>query len=159
MALQTGSPAINASDNTCAPAYDQRGPGFPRIVGGNIDIGTLEVQNIGGLAVSGFPAATRARVPGSLMVTALNPDGTPDTGYTGTVHFTSSDPQAVLPADATLSNGTGRFSATPKTVGYQPITATDTKTATITGAASKHENRVGPTSYIGSGSVAIHRYE
>jgi hypothetical protein len=42
MALLAGSPAINAGDNTGAPAYDQRGPGFPRSFGGAIDIGAFE---------------------------------------------------------------------------------------------------------------------
>jgi hypothetical protein len=44
MALLPGSPAINAGDPTDAPAYDQRGPGFPRLVNGHIDIGAFEVQ-------------------------------------------------------------------------------------------------------------------
>lgn len=44
MAPLPGSPCIDAGDNTNAPDYDQRGPGFPRIVGGTIDIGALEVQ-------------------------------------------------------------------------------------------------------------------
>ncbi len=44
MALLAGSPAIDAGDNTDAPEWDQRGPGFPRIVNGNIDIGAFEVQ-------------------------------------------------------------------------------------------------------------------
>jgi len=44
-ALLTGpnSPAINAGDNSDAPPFDQRGSGFPRIVGGTIDIGTFEL--------------------------------------------------------------------------------------------------------------------
>jgi predicted outer membrane repeat protein len=45
MALLPGSPAIDAGDNTGAPAYDQRGPGYPRIVNSTIDIGAFEVQN------------------------------------------------------------------------------------------------------------------
>src|SRR5262249_47904347 len=45
-ALLPGSPALDAGDNTGAPAFDQRGPGFPRIVGGTIDIGAFEVQPI-----------------------------------------------------------------------------------------------------------------
>src|SRR5262249_30242764 len=45
MALLPGSPAIDAGDNTGAPDWDQRGPGFPRIVNGVIDIGAFEVQN------------------------------------------------------------------------------------------------------------------
>ena len=44
MAPQCGSPAIDAGDNTDAPEWDQRGPGFPRIVNGVIDIGAYEVQ-------------------------------------------------------------------------------------------------------------------
>jgi hypothetical protein len=44
MALLPGSPAIDAGDNTGAPDFDQRGPGFPRIVNGIIDIGAFEVQ-------------------------------------------------------------------------------------------------------------------
>ena len=48
------------------------------------------------------------------------------TGYTGTVHFTSTDLQAGLPADATLTNGVGFFAVTLKTAGNQTITATDT---------------------------------
>ncbi len=45
IALLPGSPAIDAGDNTDAPEWDQRGPGFPRIVNGTIDIGAFEVQS------------------------------------------------------------------------------------------------------------------
>ncbi len=52
MALQAGSPAINAGDNALAVdsngqalVYDQRGSGYPRIVGGTVDIGAYEVQD------------------------------------------------------------------------------------------------------------------
>jgi hypothetical protein len=44
MALLPGSPCINAGDNTAAPANDQRGAGFNRIVNGKADIGAFEVQ-------------------------------------------------------------------------------------------------------------------
>src|SRR5262249_3908592 len=44
-----GSRAIDAGDNTDAPPWDQRGPGFPRIVNGVIDIGAFEVQEGGAL--------------------------------------------------------------------------------------------------------------
>ena len=45
-ALLTGSPAINAGDPNFAPPplYDQRGPGYDRVVGGRIDIGSFELQ-------------------------------------------------------------------------------------------------------------------
>jgi fibronectin type 3 domain-containing protein len=86
------------------------------------------------LAVQGFPPSTTAGVPGTFTVTAMDAFGNVATGYTGTVHFTSTDPQAVLPADATLTNGTGTFSATLKTAGSQSLTATDTVNNTITGS-------------------------
>jgi hypothetical protein len=41
-ALRPGSPALDAGDNTGAPAFDQRGSGFPRIVNGAVDIGAFE---------------------------------------------------------------------------------------------------------------------
>ena len=52
MALLPASPAIDAGDNTDAPDWDQRGPGYPRIVNGIIDIGAFEVQDSGGRATS-----------------------------------------------------------------------------------------------------------
>jgi hypothetical protein len=88
-------------------------------------------------AVTGFPSPTTAGVAGSFTVTALNADGTVNTGYTGTVHFSSSDPHAVLPADYTFTpgdQGTHTFSATFKTAGSQSPTATDTATGSITGS-------------------------
>src|SRR5271166_6347501 len=52
MALLPGSPAIRDGDTANAPAYDQRGPGFPRIVNGFIDIGAFEVQSTNAAAPS-----------------------------------------------------------------------------------------------------------
>jgi hypothetical protein len=45
-ALLAGSPAIDAGDPSPAdpPMWDQRGPGFARVVNGRIDIGAYEVQ-------------------------------------------------------------------------------------------------------------------
>jgi hypothetical protein len=59
MALLPGSPAIDAGDNTDASDWDQRGPGFPRIVNGIIDIGAYEVQDG---ECSGSPAHSRTHV-------------------------------------------------------------------------------------------------
>jgi hypothetical protein len=46
MTLLPGSPAINAGDPTDAPMWDQRGPGYPRVVNGMIDIGAYEHQAV-----------------------------------------------------------------------------------------------------------------
>jgi hypothetical protein len=60
-------------------------------------------------------------------------------GYTGTVHFTSSDVQAILPADYTFVSGdagTHTFSVTLKGLGSQTITVTDTHSLGFTGTAT-----------------------
>src|SRR5438034_1243942 len=61
------------------------------------------------------------------------------TGYTGTVHFTSSDPQAALPADYTFTAadaGVHTFTVTLITAGSRSVTATDTASPSITGSAT-----------------------
>jgi hypothetical protein len=115
-------------------------------------------------AVSGFPASITAGISGTVTVTALNADGSVNTGYTGTVHFTSSDPQAVLPADTTLTNGTGTFSVTLKTAGTQSITAVDTNNngmagsesgITVNAAAATHLVIAGPSSVPSNTSFSV----
>jgi Bacterial Ig-like domain (group 3) len=80
-----------------------------------------------------LPANTTAGTAASVTVTATAADATVATGYAGTVHFTSTDGAAVLPADTTLTDGTGTFSVTFAATGTQSVTATDTGDASITG--------------------------
>jgi hypothetical protein len=89
--------------------------------------------------VAGFPSSATAGVAGSFTVTALDASGNIATGYTGTVHFSSSDGQAALPANYTFTSSDAEvhtFSATLKTAGSQSLTATDTATSTIIGTQS-----------------------
>src|SRR5207253_3239776 len=51
------------------------------------------------LIVSDFASPSTAGTAGTVTVTAKDAYGNIATGYTGTVHFTSSDGQGVLPAD------------------------------------------------------------
>jgi hypothetical protein len=55
MALLAGSPAIDKGSNPLALAFDQRGPGFARVVGVAADIGAFEVQ--------GAPPSAAAPMP------------------------------------------------------------------------------------------------
>jgi hypothetical protein len=69
-------------------------------------------------------------------VKALEAYGNAATGYRGTIHFTSPDAKAVLPADYSFTAtdaGVHSFSVTLKTAGTQAIRARDAATATITG--------------------------
>jgi hypothetical protein len=65
----------------------------------------------------------------------------PAVGYTGTVHFGSSDAQAVLPGDYTFTGGdaglhTFTGGVTLKTAGRQTVTATDTVIGSLTGSGT-----------------------
>lgn len=58
-----------------------------------------------GFAISGSEAPVTAGVPVDVTVAATNTDGSTDTGFTGSVTFTSSDPGATLPGPYTFSEG------------------------------------------------------
>ncbi len=76
-------------------------------------------------------------LPCSAVVTAKDGFGNTASGYTGTVHFTSTDPAAVLPPNYTFVSadaGTHTFPVTLKTAGSQTVTATDASTSSITGS-------------------------
>ncbi len=82
------------------------------------------------------PTSVTAGTPFIVTVTAQNAAHNTVTGYTGTVHFSSTDPQAVLPADITLTSGFGFFLATLKTAGTKSIMAADTATVSASIAPS-----------------------
>jgi hypothetical protein len=89
-AVLPGSPALDAGDNTGAPEWDQRGPGFPRIVNGTIDIGSYEAQN--------------TDVPGS--------------GHVGVVHAAlAPDPQALLPESPQRQGAQTKLRPSPEPFG------------------------------------------
>src|SRR5204862_6661593 len=70
------------------------------------------------LQVSGYPSPTTAGVAHNFTVTARDPFGNVATGYTGTVDLSSSDAQAVLPANypfTVADAGVHVFSGTVKT--------------------------------------------
>ena len=71
----------------------------------------------------------------NITVTAHDLYGNTTPAYAGTVHFTSSDGSAALPADSTLTAGVGTFSVTLNTRPTESITATDTVDNSITGSS------------------------
>jgi hypothetical protein len=82
------------------------------------------------------PGSANTRAAFNVTVSALDAANNVSAGYSGTVHFTSSDAQAKLPADSSLTAGTGKFSATLETAGTQTVMATDTSSASISGSSS-----------------------
>jgi hypothetical protein len=86
-------------------------------------------------SVSG-PTNVPTGTPFTFNVTALDVSNNPVTTYSGTVQFSSTDPQAQLPANSALTSGRGTLSATLVTAGNQMITATDVSSATLTGTSN-----------------------
>ncbi|HZT91093.1 MAG TPA: invasin domain 3-containing protein [Gaiellaceae bacterium] len=106
-------------------------------------MGTSAATTVAPAAAASLTVTTTAGSPQTAggtfqaAVTAFDAYGNVATGYGGTVHFTSGDPQAVLPADATLTNGTRTFSGVAfDTAGSQTLTATDTTAPSITGTST-----------------------
>jgi hypothetical protein len=81
------------------------------------------------LAVTGLQSPITAGATGTFTVTAQHASGNTLTGYVGTIHFRTSDAQAVLPADYTFTAadpGVHTFTGLKlKTKGKQVITFGD----------------------------------
>ena len=132
----TGSPSISAS-----AGYDLvTGRGTPKA---NLIVPALVGQTNPAvtthLAVSA-PSTDTAGGTFSITVTAENGSNGTTSGYTGTIHFSSSDVAAGLPANYTFTAadaGVHTFTGLVlKTAGSQTITATDTSSSSITGSAT-----------------------
>ena len=99
--------------------------------------------------------------PLRVTVTAMDAYGNTATGYTGTVHFTSTDGAAVLPADYTFTAGdagvhTFTTASPSRPPAAETVTATDTVNGTITGtSASSHASRRGASHLSVNGTPAV----
>jgi ELWxxDGT repeat protein len=118
-----GTQSITASDTTTVGLTG---------TDGNITVNAAAASR---MTVAGFPSTTSAGAAGSFTVTLKDRFGNIASGYTGTVHFSSSDAKALLPANYTFTAGDAgkhTFSAALKTAGTQSITVADTFTTALT---------------------------
>lgn len=91
------------------------------------------------LFVGGFPPYVTAGISNGFTVTAEDPYNNITPAYQGAVIFSSSDNQALLPANYTFTGGDAgvhTFTATLNTLGPQLIFATDKVNASIAGSES-----------------------
>jgi autotransporter-associated beta strand protein len=91
------------------------------------------------LVLSSLGQAATAGSVQNVTVTLTDSFGNVATNYLGTVHLTSSDGKAILPADYTFTaadQGRHTFQVTFKTAGSQSINATDTANTALSAAAS-----------------------
>jgi Ca2+-binding RTX toxin-like protein len=129
---------IPAGSTFTVAAGDFNADGLPdraEVNQGNIDV-LINTGDWRSFSVTGLPSPTIVGEAHSIAVTALDNDHQRLPTYTGTVHFASTDPQAVLPADYTFTAadaGQHTFVVTLKTVGFWSVTVTDTATPTVTG--------------------------
>ncbi len=141
MALLPRSPALNAGDPTQLGVPDQRGV----VRSGGVSIGAYQASATAFVLTA--PAKVTAGVPFDLTVTAVDPFGQLAAGYTGTVTFSTSDPDpgVVLPADYAFTaadagfhtfSDTGQGETTLVTRGDQSIAAADTADGSIMGSAA-----------------------
>ncbi len=110
---------LNTSGQQTVTITDTRLPGFA-------GTSTLQVNvpNVALLRIAAPANATTGTAVG-LSIIALDSLATPVTNYNGTIHFTSSDGTAVLPANSPMVNGAGSFSATFNSPGTQTLQATE----------------------------------
>jgi predicted outer membrane repeat protein len=133
MPLLAGSPALNAGDPAQLGVADQRGV----VRSGGVNIGAYQAS--ASAFVLTAPSAATAGTPFDLTVKAVDPFGQTALGYTGTVHFTSTDKHAVLPRKYTFvsgDNGVHTFTVTLRSRGTRSVTATDTLDGSITGGTN-----------------------
>jgi subtilisin family serine protease len=158
--------AADAGTHTFARGVTLRTAGGQNVTATDVSAGSIT----GSVAVAvvaapadHFAVGTRAKArpgkPFDVTVIALDPYGNIDTGYTGTVTFAGSDPDArvVLPADYTFTTDDAGLVVFAKaavlfTPGDQTITATDTVTG-ITGSATIRVSHRVPL--VGSGGRAF----
>ncbi len=86
-------------------------------------------------AVTSLPAGATAGAARTFTITAMDAFGNVASNYFGTVQFSSSDVQAILPADYAFTAadaGSHAFTAALKTAGAQSLTVTDTVNTAFT---------------------------
>lgn len=106
----------------------------------------VEENSTDALEIFGMQSPIAVGKAGNVIVNAYAVDQSIDESYRGTVHFTSSDPEATLPPDYTFTegdNGTHTFTAAVifRTVGNQTVTVTDTADAELTATQTGIEVR------------------
>ncbi len=93
IALVTGSPAINTGNNALAVdpttdeplAFDERGPGFPRVIDSTVDIGAFEYSGFSLVVSTQPPTSVTAGSVFNVVVVDENALGALDISFNGTV--------------------------------------------------------------------------
>ena len=90
------------------------------------------------------PGTALAGKPFVAVVTAVDSYGNTIAGYTGTVHLTSSDSQAALQANSTLTDGVGYFTVRLRRMRPKPSRPRIPVSTAINGHATVSVNVAAP---------------
>jgi hypothetical protein len=109
------------------------------------------------------PASVSAGTVFTFSVSALDTSNNVATGYTGTVHLSTTDAQGTVSTDATLNAGLGTFAAVLDSAGVQTITAVDTVNAGVGGSnnitvaprAANHFSLIVPANVAAGGTFPV----
>jgi len=144
MALVDGSPAIGAGSTALIPAgvtTDQRGPGYPRILSGLVDIGAFEFKPVKTMTSVALTTGTNPSKYGTALTftaTVTSTSGVP----TGSVEFY--DGSTPLGAGNTLTgsgnSATSTFTISTLSVSGSPHAINAEYTATVSFANSNSTN-------------------
>jgi hypothetical protein len=114
--LLPGSPAIDTGDPnfTPPPFYDQRGPGFPRVVNGRIDKGSFEVQEGPTPTSTPTPTTTPTSTPGATGTASATATPTASPAATATPTATPATTPSVTPTPRSLPSARTRPTPPPR---------------------------------------------
>ena len=132
----SGGPAIDFDGNT-RPSPPSIGAFEPSIIADHFSVSA--------------PGNATAGVAFYVNVAAVGQSGNVVKGYRGTVHVTSTDPLAVLPADFVLAGGAKQISIKLRSPGIHTLTLTDTASPALTGTSGGVNVTVIPTKFVISG--------
>ena len=125
---------------------------------------TIDPAAVASFTLTGVPATVVSGTPASVTVTAHDAFANTVTAYTGSVHFSSNDPLALLPGDYTFTGGdagvhTFTNAYTLLTTGARTVTATDTISPAVNGTSAfitvTPGSASGTTSTIAAGPTSI----
>jgi hypothetical protein len=137
-ALLAGSPALRAGDPLLRFSSDQRGSGRIAVhLEAEVDIGAFNAGDAAQFLLAA-PATASPGEPITVTLSALDRWGNLASTYTGTVHFSSTDLNAVLPDDSSLTGddmGSETFTVVLNTPGAQRVRANEVDNASIQGNA------------------------
>ena len=158
--------ADNGANMFISGTYDTRwdngilNPAFGALKASDFEVVQLGWAPLVSLVIT-MPSAVGAGDNTSATVTAYTLNFSVATGYTGTIHFTSTDGAATLPMNYTFTGGdagvhtfSGVNAVTLRTAGSQVVTATDMADATINGSKGVTVGPPTPTGLVATATTA-----